>query len=106
MSSSDSPYSYGSESEFDITLRQALGARQRTEITSDRIGTAYTPLYDRGMNPAGINQGEGNRVTDREDLISQAYKMAEAQSVQPAGVGSSTTSSSSVSQEEDEDEER
>ena len=105
MDSSDSLHSYESESEFDIALRQAKGARPRTDITSARIGTAYTPLYDRGMNPAGINQGEGNRVTDREDLISQAFQMAEAQSVQPAGVGSSTTSSSSVSQEEEDEEE-
>ena len=103
MDSSGSLHSYESESEFDIALREAKGARPRTEITPTRIGAAYTPLYDRGMNPAGINQGEGNRVNDQEDLISQAFQMAEAQSVQPAGVGSSTTSSSSVSQEEEDE---
>ena len=105
MDSSDSLHSYESESEFDISLREAKGARPRTDLTPVRIGAAYTPLYDRSMNPAGINQGEGNRVNDQEDLISQAFQMAESQSIQPAGVGSSTTSSSSVSQEEEDEEE-
>ena len=96
-SPTDSNYTYESESEFDLLLRDARGRVPRDgALTSPRVQQAYTPLHytTRTMsNPAGVGQPAGN-----PNLIDQAMALSgitvsalpPLTPTSPAGVGSAS----------------
>ena len=89
-----SDYTYDSESEFDLSLRDARGRVPRDgAITSARVQQAYTSLISRTMSsPVGVGQPAGN--PDRNpDIIGQAYTLAgfpPLTPTSPAEVGSAS----------------
>ena len=105
-SPTDSDYTYESESEFDLLLRDARGRVPRDgALTSPRVQQAYTPLHytTRTMsNPAGVGQptspaGVG-QPTGNPNLIDQAMALSgitvsalpPLTPTSPAGVGSAS----------------
>ena len=92
-----SDYTYESESEFDLLLRDAQGRVPRDgALSSPRVQQAYTPLHysTRTMsNPAGVGQPAGN-----PNLIDQAMALSgitvsalpPLTPTSPAGVGSAS----------------
>ena len=94
-SPASSDYTYESESEFDLALRDARGRvpRDRT-LTPARVQQAFTPLISPTMSsPAGVGQPAGN-PDGNPDLISQAMALADLPPLtptSPAGVGSAAS---------------
>ena len=92
-----SDYTYESESEFDLLLRDARGRVPRDgALSSPRVQEAFTPLHysTRTMsNPAGVGQPAGN-----PNLIDQAMALSgitvaslpPLTPTSPAGVGSAS----------------
>ena len=96
-SPSASDYTYESESEFDLLLRDARGRVPRdAPLSSPRVQQAYTPLHysTRTMsNPAGVGQPAGNpNLIDQAMALSgiTAASLPPLTPTSPAGVGSAS----------------